>query len=273
MVTGPCQHCHHEKRRKPMVIMENIRKGFNGKNILDGVDFSVRSGEAIAIIGPSGSGKTTMIRIINGFVVPDSGRVIVKNKEINYAKKCSLRSIRKRVGMIYQLFNLVERSSVLQNVMSGSLGRLDKGLGLVSSTIGLFPKREKEKALELLRYVDIEDKADERVDRLSGGQKQRVAIARALMQDPEVLLADEPIANLDPKTSKRIMELLLRINMQRNITVLCVLHHPDIVKEYFNRTIALKNGKICYDGDTLTITQDHIQHIYGFKEGIECIAA
>ncbi len=175
--------------------------------------------------------------------------------------------------MIYQLFNLVERTSVLENVIAGALGRLDNGINLISSTIGFFHKKERDKAMELLKFVGIEDKAFERVDRLSGGQKQRVAIARALMQDPELLLADEPIANLDPKTSKKILELLLRINMEKGITMICVLHHLDTVKDNFNRVVALKNGKIYFDGETHTLTYDHIRDIYEFEGETGCLVA
>lgn len=163
--------------------------------------------------------------------------------------------------------------SVLENVMAGALGRLDNGVNLISSTIGLFHKNERQKAMELIRFVGLEDKAYERVDRLSGGQKQRVAVARALMQDPELLLADEPIANLDPKTSRKILELLLRINMEKGITMICVLHHLDTVKDNFNRVAALKNGSICFDGELYTLTHDHIHDIYEFEEETGCLAA
>lgn len=256
-----------------MLTIENLRKRFNGRNVLDGVNLSVRTGEAVALIGPSGSGKTTLIRTINGFVVPDSGKVLVGGKVINYSNKESLRQMRKKIGMIYQLFNLVERISVLDNVMTGALGRLDRGIDLISSTLGIFNKKEREKAMELLKFVGIEDKAFERVDRLSGGQKQRVAIARALMQDPEVLLADEPIANLDPKTSRKILELLSKINMEKDITIICVLHHLDTVKDNFNRVVALKNGRVCFDEETNRLSKKHIHNIYEFEEETEYLVA
>ncbi len=252
-----------------MISLQNITKKFKGDTVLDNICLKIQQGESIAIIGPSGSGKTTLIRTINGFVIPDNGSISIDGKEIKYSDKKNLRQMRKRIGMIYQLFNLVERTSVLENVLAGSLGRYDNGVGLVLSTIGLFSKEEKEKAMELLRFVDIEHKASERVDRLSGGEKQRVAIARALMQNPDILLADEPIANLDPKTSQKIIDLLLKINEEKGITLLCVLHHIDTVKDNFNRVIALKKGKIIFDGKISLLNKTELLSLYEIEESEE----
>ncbi len=256
-----------------MVRVTNLRKHFNGHKVLAGINFRVRKGEAVALIGPSGSGKTTLIRTINGFVIPDAGTIAVGGQEIKYRNPESLRQARKKIGMIYQLFNLVERTSVQVNVMAGALGRLDRGLSLLSSTLGFFTRQEREKARELLGFVGLEDKVRERVDRLSGGQKQRVAIARALMQEPELLLADEPIANLDPKASKKIMELLLRINQEKKITLITVLHHLDSVRDHFGRVIALKEGAICFDAATRTLNDHRVQDIYSIEEEFACVAA
>lgn len=256
-----------------MVRVANLRKHFNGHKVLAGINFRVRKGEAVALIGPSGSGKTTLIRTINGFVVPDAGTIAVGGQEIKYRNPESLRQARKKIGMIYQLFNLVERTSVQVNVMAGALGRLDRGLSLLSSTLGFFTRQEREKARELLGFVGLEDKVRERVDRLSGGQKQRVAIARALMQEPELLLADEPIANLDPKASKKIMELLLRINQEKKITLITVLHHLDSVRDHFDRVIALKEGAICFDAATRNLNDHRVQDIYSIEEEFACVAA
>ncbi len=256
-----------------MVKVSDLRKQFNGHEVLAGINLRVRKGEPVALIGPSGSGKTTLIRTINGFVVPDAGSVSISGKEIKYRDREALRHTRKKIGMIYQLFNLVERTSVLGNVMAGALGRLDRGVSLLSSTLGFFSKVEREKAMDLLRFVGIEEKAGERVDRLSGGQKQRVAIARALMQEPELLLADEPIANLDPKSSRKILELLFQINQEKKITLITVLHHLDSVRDHFHRVIALKEGAICFDGDTRGLSEHRVQDIYAMEEEIECVAA
>jgi phosphonate transport system ATP-binding protein len=256
-----------------MVKVANLRKRFNGHEVLAGINLRVGNSEPVALIGPSGSGKTTLIRTINGFVVPDAGTISIGGKVINYRDKEALRRTRKKIGMIYQLFNLVERTSALVNVMAGALGRLDRGVSLLSSTLGFFSKQEREKAMDLIRFVGLEDKAGERVDRLSGGQKQRVAIARALMQEPELLLADEPIANLDPKSSRKILELLFQINREKKITLITVLHHLESVRDHFDRVIALKEGAICFDGDTRDLTKDSVQDIYTFDEEIECLPA
>ncbi|HDO36806.1 MAG TPA: phosphonate ABC transporter ATP-binding protein [Nitrospirae bacterium] len=256
-----------------MIVIKELKKRFNGSDVLRNINLRVRRGEAVALVGPSGSGKTTLIRAINGFVVPDSGTIMAGGKRINCRDKGKLREIRKSVGMIYQLFNLVERRSVLDNVMSGALGRMDRGMKLLSSAIGLFYKEDREKAMQLLGFVGIENKAHERADRLSGGQKQRVAIARALMQEPEILLADEPIANLDPRTSSKILELLLRINMEKQITLITVLHHIDYVKDNFSRVVAMRDGAICFDGSGSALTRERINDIYEIKEDLECLAA
>ncbi len=254
-----------------MITMSNLRKQFNGHKVLCGVNLQVGKGEPLALIGPSGSGKTTLIRTINGFVIPDAGTILVDGREIKFRDPESLRQSRKKIGMIYQLFNLVERTSAQDNVVAGALGRLDEGVSLFSSTLGFFGRKEREKARELLSFVGLEDKARERVDRLSGGQKQRVAIARALMQEPDVLLADEPIANLDPKASKKIMELLLRINREKKITLITVLHHMDHVRDHFDRTIALKDGVICFDAHTRNLNDNDLEDIYAFDEEIGCV--
>jgi phosphonate transport system ATP-binding protein len=256
-----------------MVKVTDLCKRFNGQEILAGVNLRVKKGEALALIGPSGSGKTTLIRAINGFVIPDSGSISVGAQEISPNNSESLRQVRKKIGMIYQLFNLVERTSVEINVLAGALGRLDRGFSLLSSTLGFFTREERDKARELLHFVGIEDKARERVDRLSGGQKQRVAIARALMQEPELLLADEPIANLDPKSSRKIIELLFRINQEKKITMITVLHHLDSVRDYFHRVVALKNGSICFDADTRSLNNRRVQFIYELEEEREWAAA
>lgn len=249
-----------------MLQISKIRKNYNGREVLRGVDLSVRNAEYVAMIGRSGSGKTTLIRAVNGFVVPDSGTIKVKGVLINHHNGRELRQARKRIAMIYQLFNLVERSTAIDNVLSGALGRKDTGLNLISSSLGYYSRDDREKALELLSFVDLEDAAYQRVDRLSGGEKQRVAIARALMQEPDLLLADEPIANLDPRTSRRILDLLRKVNVEKGITVITILHHIESVKDHFDRLVALKEGTICFDGRVSELPANWISEIYGSED-------
>lgn len=254
---------------KKAVVLKGIQKSFGNNLVIKGLDLEIDRGSMVAIVGPSGSGKTTLLRMINGFVIPDEGKVYVNGEELNLS---NVRRIRKKVGMVYQLFNLVERLSVLENVLIGSLGRYDGILTSILPVVGFFPKREREKALEILDFVGLYNKAYERVDRLSGGQKQRVAIARALMQEPSILLADEPVANLDPRTGRVIMELFTRINRERGITVVCVLHHVEYLKDFFNRAVALADGVIIYDGPTTEISNKVLRELYNIEaESGECI--
>lgn len=256
-----------------MLQVNKVRKSYNGREVLKGVDLSIRNSEYVAMIGRSGSGKTTLVRAVNGFVIPDAGTIKVKGVAINYHNSGELRQARKRIGMIYQLFNLVERSSAIDNVLSGALGRKDAGLNLISSSLGYFSRDEREKALELLSFVGLEDRAYQRVDRLSGGEKQRVAIARALMQEPHLLLADEPIANLDPRTSRKILDLLRKVNEEKGITVITILHHLESVRDHFDRVVALKEGSICFDGRVCELSSNWISEIYGADDEIEIATA
>jgi len=255
-----------------MIKINQLKKSYGSREVLRGIDLIVENREAIALIGPSGSGKTTLIRTINGFVVPDEGQVFIDNVLLDTSNSENLRQTRKKIGMIYQLFNLVERTSVLHNVLSGALGFMDSGISLLLSSLGMFQKEYNEKAFEILHYVGMADRAYDRVDRLSGGQKQRVAIARALMQNPEILLADEPIANLDPKASLMILDLLNRIQRDKGIIVLTVLHDVVKVKDYFNRVVAIQNGAIVYDGLTKNLNENELSYIYEFEQSEELVS-
>jgi phosphonate transport system ATP-binding protein len=244
-----------------MIKIKEYSKQYKDHVVLKDININIREGENVVLIGASGSGKTTLVRSINGMVTPDSGEVLVDNEKIHFKDRNALRNNRKHIGMIYQGFNLVERTTALHNVLTGALGRLDKGMDLLKSTLGFFMKNEKEKAREMLSFVKIEDKHDRRVDKLSGGEKQRVAIARALMQEPRVLLADEPIANLDPESARTIIKLLLKINKEKKVTVVTVLHDVETARG-FDRIIALRKSKVFFDGKPEKLSNSDIQAIY-----------
>ena len=249
-----------------MIKIRSYSKNFKEHAVLTDINIDIREGENTVLIGASGSGKTTLVRSINGMVVPDSGEVYVGNERIQFKNKKALRNKRKHIGMIYQHFNLVERTTALHNVLTGALGRLDTGMDLFRSSLGFFEKKDKEKACEMLSFVKIEDKQDKRVDKLSGGEKQRVAIARALMQEPNVMLADEPTANLDPETSKNIIKLLMKINREKGVTLVAVLHDVETARNNFDRVIALRGGRVYFDGKTRDLKDSCVREIYSMEK-------
>ena len=211
------------------------------------------------MIGLSGSGKSTLLRCINRLVEPTGGQVIWNGQDITSASQEDLRLIRRRIGMIFQHFNLVTRSSVVTNVLSGRLGYVNP----VWSLVNHFPKDDVDKAVANLGRVGIADKARNRADELSGGQQQRVGIARALMQDPQILLADEPVASLDPVLAHSIMKILKRLNREDGITVICSLHFLDLVQQYADRAIALNEGRLVFNGLPHEIDDQRFKDIYG----------
>ena len=243
-----------------MLRIEHLRKVFPGGVVaIDDLSLTVPDGEFVVIIGLSGSGKSTLLRCINRLVEPTSGKIFLDDVEITKLSQGELRDARKRIGMIFQQFNLVKRSSVLTNVLSGRLGSVSPW----QSMIGRFPQEEYTRALGNLQRVGIPEKAHQRSDTLSGGQQQRVAIARALMQDPILMLADEPVASLDPATSHSVMKYLEEINQQDGITVLCNLHFLSLARRYATRVIALKGGQIVFDGLPAEIDENRFREIYG----------
>ncbi len=243
-----------------MLIIENLTKVYdNGFMALDNLSLEIPDGQFVAIIGLSGSGKSTLLRCINRLIDPTKGRIIWKGLDITAATDDELRHIRRRIGMIFQQFNLVKRSSVLTNVMSGRLGYINP----VFSLFNYFPPQEKARALAALERVGIAEKANNRASALSGGQQQRVGIARTLMQEPEMLLADEPVASLDPATSHSVMKYLELLNQEDNMTILCSLHFLSLARAYAHRVIALKDGKLEYDGPPQGIDNDRFKMIYG----------
>jgi phosphonate transport system ATP-binding protein len=246
-----------------MLVVENLTKVYdNGTVALKNVSFEVPDGEFLVIIGLSGSGKSTLLRCINRLIEPTEGRIIWNGKDITQASDAEMRVIRREIGMIFQHFNLVDRSSVLTNVLTGRCGYVNPWWSLLN----YFPEEEKQRALRALERVGIKDKAYNRADALSGGQKQRVGIARALMQDPKMILADEPVASLDPVLANSILDYLEKLNQEQNITVLCSLHYLDLVQRYATRVIGLRDGKLVYEGsgdDIRRITDEEFKHIYG----------
>lgn len=243
-----------------MLEIKNLTKVYDGGvQALYDVSFTVPTGQFIAIIGLSGSGKSTLLRCINRLVEPTSGNVIWNGLDVTSATREDLRMIRRRIGMVFQHFNLVQRSSVITNVLSGRLGYVNPALSLINR----FPKADIQKAIRQLERVGIADKANSRADELSGGQQQRVGIARAMIQDPEMILADEPVASLDPVLAHSIMQYLEKINKEDGVMVLCSLHFLDLVHRYAHRVVALNEGRVVFDGLPSEIDDQKFKDIYG----------
>ena len=239
-----------------MLEIVNLKKTFDGgTEALRGVNLKVKRGEFLSILGPSGSGKTTLLRSINGLEKIENGKIFFDNEKIdeNY-----LPEVQKKTGMIFQDFNLVNNLSAINNVLTGLLNSSSKFL----SMFYLFTKEQKLEALKALETVGLLHKAYNRVDELSGGQRQRVGIARAIIKKPLLLLADEPVASLDPKAADLIMSLLKKINKEFNITVICNLHQVDLATKYSDRIVGLLDGEIKFDQQSLNIDKISINQIY-----------
>jgi phosphonate transport system ATP-binding protein len=231
----------------------------SGTVALEGVTLEVGAGQFIALIGSSGAGKSTFLRCLNGLVTPTAGLVSVDGRPVTGASRNGLRSVRASVGFVFQQFNLLKRLSVLENVLVGTLSRVD----MWRSLLGRFPGAELERARRTLRRVGLEGLDDRRVDTLSGGQQQRVAIARALVQEPRVLLADEPMSSLDPASSRAVMELLQDINREDGLTVIASLHVLDLAVTYGRRIVGLRAGRVVHDGSPAGLTQAAAEAIFG----------
>jgi phosphonate transport system ATP-binding protein len=243
-----------------MLSVQHVTKIYDGKvRALDDVTFDVPQGQFLAVIGLSGSGKSTLLRCINRLIDPTSGRILFDGYDVTAANETELRRIRRRIGMVFQHFNLVHRSSVLTNVLSGRLGYVNPAWSLLNR----FPPADVDTARRQLERVGLADKAANRADELSGGQQQRVGIARALMQEPDMILADEPVASLDPVLAHSIMQYLEQINKQDGVTVLCSLHFLDLVHRYADRVIALNQGQLVFDGAPGEIDDQKFKDIYG----------
>lgn len=243
-----------------MLRIEHLTKVYpNGTVALKDVSFEVEDGEFLAVIGLSGSGKSTLLRCINRLIEPTKGKIIWNDTDITALPMSEMRQVRRQIGMVFQQFNLVKRSSVLTNVLSGRLGYVSP----YQSMFNYFSPADHERAMENLEQLGLADKAHVRADSLSGGQQQRVGIARALMQEPKLVLADEPVASLDPVLAHSILRYLEQMNKERNITVLCSLHFLDLVHRYATRAIALKDGELVFQGLPQEIDDEQFKAIYG----------
>lgn len=243
-----------------VIIFDHVSKVYpNGVKGLDDVSLEIEQGEFVGIIGLSGAGKSTLIRAINRMHDTTSGKLTVDDVDVSSLKGKDLRSFRRKIGMIFQSFNLVTRSTVIKNVLTSFVPELPFWRVL----FGVFPKECKIKALEALDKMGILEKAYTRVDQLSGGQQQRVALARTLAQDPKIILADEPVAALDPVTAKQVMDDFKSINENMNISVLINIHHVDLALEYVDRIIGIKEGRIVYDGKAKDVDDKVLSAIYG----------
>jgi len=246
-----------------VISVRDAVKTYGARRALDGVSVSVGRGEMVALIGPSGSGKSTLLRSMTGLARIDAGAGVVEafGGPVQAHGRVSdhVRQVRARIGMVFQQFNLVSRLSLFANVALGMLGRLGFWRGL----FGLWPAAEKTAVMSALARVGVADYAGQRAGTLSGGQQQRAAIARALVQQAEVILADEPVASLDPVSARRVMELLCALNRDEAITVVVSLHQVDYAMRYCRRVVALKAGKIAYDGPSTGLTHAKLIDIYG----------
>jgi len=243
-----------------MLEVKNLTKIYPGDVLaLDNVSFTVESGEFLAVIGLSGSGKSTLLRCINRLVEPTDGQIIWNGVDVTQASQDELLHIRRKIGMVFQHFNLVNRSKVITNVLSGRLGYANSVLSLLNR----FSRKDMEMAMAQMERVGIADQANKRADELSGGQQQRVGIARAMMQEPEIMLADEPVASLDPVLAHSIMQHLEDVNKDDGVMVICSLHFLDLVHRYAHRAIALNEGKLMFDGSPKAIDDAKFKEIYG----------
>ena len=243
-------------------IKNGSKKYNNGTNALKNISFDVEKGEFISIIGPSGSGKSTLLRSMNKMIDISQGSILFEDKNIENLKKTEIEIVRREIGMIFQSYNLVERLTVIENVLHGRLGYKS----VIAGILGIYSEEEKKEAFNFLEKVNMTKYAYRKCNELSGGQKQRVGIARAIMQKPKLLLCDEPIASLDPKTAENIMDYLKKIVSELKITCIVNLHQVDIAKKYSDRIIALNKGEKIFDDKTERLTDDMIEFIYKDEE-------
>jgi len=257
-----------QPRAPALLRIDELAKVYpSGQRALDGVSFAVAEPQVIAVIGSSGAGKSTLIRCINRLVEPTSGRIWLGDTDVVALPRRELRRTRRRIGMIFQEFNLVERLTVMENVLSGRLG----SVGFMASFLRRFPPQDVSGAFALLDRVGLAGYHDTRADALSGGQRQRVGIARALMQNPDLLLVDEPTASLDPKTARQIMRLICALAVERNTPALVNIHDVALAQTFANRVIGLKAGRVVFDGPPDQLSPEVLTDIYGAEDWSQTI--
>jgi phosphonate transport system ATP-binding protein len=248
--------------RPGLVIRGLVKEYVPGKPVLRGIDLAIAPEGITAIIGPSGTGKSTLIRCINRLVDPTAGEILLGAEDLARLRGRALRLARRRIGMVFQEYNLVERLSVMENVLSGRLGHVP----LWRAWLRRYPEADIARAFELLDAVGLPEQATRRADALSGGQRQRVGIARALMQRPELLLADEPTSSLDPKTAVEVMELLARLTAAEGVPVIVNIHNVELAKRFAQRIIGMEGGVVVFDGPPAALRPEHLRQIYGGED-------
>jgi phosphonate transport system ATP-binding protein len=244
-----------------MLSIQSLGKRFGGKPALDGVTVDIADGSFVGVIGRSGAGKSTLLRCINRLVDPSEGHIIFQGKDITQLRGRGLRDWRSSCGMIFQQFNLAGRLDVLTNVLMGRINHMP----LVPALMKAWPDEEKLHALRALDRLDLADFAGQRAESLSGGQQQRVAIARTLVQDPRIILADEPVASLDPRNTKIVMDTLHGLHREAGITVMCNLHSLELARSYCTRLIGMKAGRVVFDGTPDELTEETVIELYGLE--------
>jgi phosphonate transport system ATP-binding protein len=248
------------------LVIRNLRKEYRaGQPVLKDISFMVEGRGMTAIIGPSGTGKSTLIRCINRLVNPTAGEILFRGQDLARLKGRELRAARRRIGMVFQEYNLVERLSVIENVLCGRLGYV----AVWRAWLRKFPPADVDRAFQLLDAVGLSDFATQRADQLSGGQRQRVGIARALMQEPDLVLADEPTSSLDPKTSVEIMELIARRAGERDIPAIVNIHNVGLARRFADRIVGMSKGEIVFDGPPQALEDSHLLRIYGGEGWLE----
>jgi phosphonate transport system ATP-binding protein len=265
VMTTATQAPDARKRQRSLIINKLGKEYRAGQPVLRDISLEIESRGLVAIIGPSGTGKSTLIRCINRLVEPTSGEILFRGQDIVQLTSPELRAMRRHIGMIFQEYNLVERLSVIENVLCGRLGYVP----VWRAWLRKFPAADIERAFTLLDAVGLADFANQRADQLSGGQRQRVGIARALMQEPDLVLADEPTSSLDPKTSVEIMELIASRAAERNIPAIVNMHNVDLARRFADRIVGMSKGAIVFDGPPQDLKDSHLLEIYGGEGWLE----